>query len=86
MLSGAAGLAFDAPEAVVFEGQPELGVVGRAADVRALGGGREFDERDPGERHDQHREAGGEQLRDAPRASSRARRRGSRAAIAGTTR
>ena len=44
-LSRASRLAFDAAEAVVFERQPELGVVGRAADVGPLRGGRGFDER-----------------------------------------
>ena len=49
-LVGSPDLPFDAAETVVAEGEVELGVIGRAADVRALGGGGEFDERDPRER------------------------------------
>ncbi len=64
---GAAGLAFDAPEAVVFERQPELGVVGRAAHVGALGGGCGFHEGDPRERHGDHHQAGRQQLGEATR-------------------
>ena len=61
-LARAAGLAFDAAEAVVGERQAELGVVRRAAHIGALGGGREFDEGDPGKGDDEHRQARDRQL------------------------
>ncbi len=71
--SRAAGLAFDASHAVVFEREPELGVVCRAADVGPLGGRRRFDEGDPRERHGEHQHARGQQPADAPqRAAGRA--------------
>ena len=65
-LAGAARLPADPAEAVVFERQPQLGVVGRAAHERPRRGGREFDEGDPRERHDEHQHACAEQLHPPP--------------------
>ena len=65
-LPGSSGLPFDAAESVVFEGQAELGVVRRAADVGPFGGWGGFDQGDPAEGDDRHREPGREQVKDPP--------------------
>ena len=66
---GAPSSPSDAPEAVVGEREPELGVVQRAAHVGALPGGREVDEEQPGERDREHRGTREQHASDATRSA-----------------
>ena len=65
-LPRSAGLPADAAEAVVVERQPELGVVRSSCRRTGAGGGRQFDDGDPGDGDGEHASARGEQLQHAP--------------------